>query len=262
MRLHEAAPADEHLGSLHHDGRTQADPALPLATGWDQNAASGGVSDDGAGHGMADVALGGGRKPKDPFGWKARVEARDAADVRNAPRERARLVEYHRVDPGQALEEAWALEQDALVRPTPDRDHRRRRDRDAHGLPVVRDEDRDAGVETSSRQGARAREQEGAADEPVGKCLAKHLELRLLALGGLDRADDLTEPRVRTDLLVRTAISPSSTVVPARTLSRARRSTGRLSPVIVCWSTRASPRTTRPSTGIRSPGPTRMTCPV
>ena len=61
--------------------------------------------------------------------------------------------------------------------------------------------------------------------------------------------------------VTRTTISPSSTAVPANTLSPATRSTDKGSPVSAAWFTIAVPRTTSPSTHTGMPVRTAMRSP-
>ncbi len=58
-------------------------------------------------------------------------------------------------------------------------------------------------------------------------------------------------------LVLRISSNPFPLIVPAKTVSSACFGTGELSPVIGAWLTSLEPRTTMPSSGIRSPGLTR-----
>ena len=62
--------------------------------------------------------------------------------------------------------------------------------------------------------------------------------------------------------VTRTAIAPCPLMVPANTSSPGCRSTGADSPVMGAWFTSVSPRTTWPSTGMRSPGRIRTHVPT
>ena len=61
--------------------------------------------------------------------------------------------------------------------------------------------------------------------------------------------------------MTRNSIAPSSSIVPAKTSSPSRFSTGTDSPVMGAWLTEALPFVIWPSRGMRSPGLTRTVAP-
>ena len=112
----------------------------------------------------------------------------------------------------------------------------------------------------NQRDQRRQRDDNGRVD--ARETIDERLRGRALGLRGFDQVDDARERRVADAAAwLRTSMAPWPLMVPANTSSPGCLSTGSDSPVIGAWLTSLAPATTRPSSGIFSPGRTRRRSP-
>ena len=156
VALHQAAAADEHTHAFHVDVHAESDPLGSRGGLGKVEPSFRGEARDGAGHRVAERAFG--RCHQAQHGvLRERTIAGDAGDARRAEGERAGLVEHYRVDAGEILEHARALDEDVVAPGLADRRHDRGGNADASGEAVIRHQDRRAGVEAARQAGAQRR---------------------------------------------------------------------------------------------------------
>jgi hypothetical protein len=149
---------------------------------------------------MAERPLRRGDQPQDLV-FRERTVSHDAGHARRPDRERAGLVEDHRVDASEVFQNAGPLDEDVVPVGPVGRADDGGGDADARGHAVVGHQNRGAGVEAAGDRGAERGQAQGPTHVTIGQPLGEGLDVGLLVGGAFDGAHDTTDRGVEPDAI-------------------------------------------------------------
>jgi hypothetical protein len=141
-----------------------------------------------------------GHQPQDLV-FRERTIPHDAGHARRPDRERAGLVEDHRVDAREVFQDPGPLDEDVVPVGPVGRADDGGGDADARGHAVVGHQNCGAGVEAARDRGAERGQAQGPTHIAIGQPLGEGLDVGFLVGGALDGAHDATDRGIEPDAI-------------------------------------------------------------